>query len=472
MLTRLCVTAVKVPFHQTVAIPLHDEGMNTQDTGSDFMGGFVVDELACTRRHLRIAVVTETWPPEVNGVALTLSRLVEGLRSRDHTLQLIRPRQPAETGGAALAPASAGQDAMDLLTGGVPIPRYPHMRMGLPATRGLIKRWSLQRPDVVHIATEGPLGWSAVRAAQRLMLPTVSDFRTNFHDYSRHYGVGWLRKPIVAYLRKFHNRTVCTTVPTHQLKAQLEASGFERLQVIPRGVDLQRFNPCHRSAALRSRWGADDDMPVMLCVSRLAAEKSLLELVDAYRAARSEGIRCKLVMVGDGPMLPELQARCPEAHFAGLQRGLDLSRHYASADLFAFPSQTETFGNVVIEAMASGVAVVAYRHAAAGEWLQHGHSAWLAEPGHALDLRKQVLRALVSPADRHSRAESARAIAHELDWPQVVDQFEGVLADAAASAAAPRLAQRAHSQPEPSANVAPRPVSSTTLSSPTRSPSA
>ena len=150
----------------------------------------LVDDYLPARRSLRVALVTETYPPEVNGVAATFARVVEGLRLRGHELQLVRPRQGADDGvpSDAVVPHDA-----EVLMRGLPIPRYPQLKMGLPSRRALLRLWSTRRPDVVHIATEGPLGWSALQAATQLKLPVVSDFRTNFHAYSRHYGVGWLR---------------------------------------------------------------------------------------------------------------------------------------------------------------------------------------------------------------------------------------------------------------------------------------
>ncbi|MEY2789963.1 MAG: GDP-mannose-dependent alpha-mannosyltransferase, partial [Pseudomonadota bacterium] len=154
-----------------------------------------VENFEPTRRFLRVAVVTETWPPEVNGVALTLSKLIHHLGQRQHTIQLIRPRQDKND-------AAVEQNGWsELLLRGFPIPKYPQLKLGLPSKKALIKAWSSKRPDVVHIATEGPLCWSALQAAQTLRLPVTSDFRTNFHSYCEHYGVGWLSKPIVAYLR-------------------------------------------------------------------------------------------------------------------------------------------------------------------------------------------------------------------------------------------------------------------------------
>ena len=161
--------------------------------------------------------------------------------------------------------------------------------MGLPAKRALEQLWTYRRPDVVHIVTEGPLGWSALQAALKLRIPAVSDFRTNFHAYSRHYGIGWLSKPILAYLRKFHNRTLCTMVPTEAMRADLAARGFCRLRVVARGVDTALFDPARRSEALRASWGARAADPVLLHVGRLAPEKNLSALLAAFDAVRKHG---------------------------------------------------------------------------------------------------------------------------------------------------------------------------------------
>lgn len=387
----------------------------------------VVEDLPPIRRTLRIAVVTETYPPEVNGVALTLARVVEGLSARDHAVQLVRPRQaPAD------APGASGLDD-EVLLAGLPIPRYPNLRMGLPATRSLVTLWSLRRPDVVHVATEGPLGWSAIRAAERLKLPLVSDFRTNFHAYSRYYGVGWLRQPITAYLRRFHNRTACTMVPTPALRDELQRYGLRGLQVVPRGVETKRFRRQARSEALRAGWGVDSRTLVVLCVARLAPEKNLGQLLEVFEAIRARQ-PARLVLVGDGPSRGELERRCPEAVFAGMRSGEDLAAHYASADLFVFPSLTETYGNVTPEAMASGLAVVAFDHAAAHELIRHGESGLLAPPGDGARLRALALEAAGDAALRERLGVQARRSAESISWESIVLQVESVLREAAARA--------------------------------------
>ena len=389
------------------------------------MASILIEQLPATRRSLRLAVVTETYPPEVNGVSLSLARFVEGLRERNHEIQLIRPRQSF----GEQAKSTAGFD--ELLTQGVPIPRYPDLKMGLPAKQALIKQWTLKRPDLVHIVTEGPLGWSALQAATKLKIPVSSDFRTNFHAYSLHYGIGWLKKPIVAYLRKFHNRTQMTMVPTEQLRAELEASGFRNLKVVARGVDTQLFHPARRSEALRREWGVKPETPVAIHVGRLAAEKNLSTLSAAFLAIRHQRPEARLVLVGDGPEKKSLRSVLPDAIFVGTRRGEDLAAHYASGDLFLFPSITETFGNVTLEAMASGLPVVAYDYAAAAEHLRHQKSGLLATYAQADHFTAFAgTLAATHSKDPHGFAEmgrNARLKAESLDWKCVVQQMESML---------------------------------------------
>jgi glycosyltransferase involved in cell wall biosynthesis len=384
----------------------------------------VVDSLPAARRSHRIALVTETYPPEVNGVAMSMARLVEGLHALDHDLQLIRPRQREPR---ALPLAARFEQ---VLTGAWPIPKYPHLRMGAPSKRTLVRLWSLRRPDVVHIATEGPLGWSALQAALHLKLPVTSDFRTNFHAYGQHYRLGWLAQPIMAYLRKFHNRAQCTMVPTEPLRAQLAARGFERLAVVARGVDTRLFDPQHRSAALRARWGVAERDLVVASVGRLAAEKNLALVLQAFEALRHAQPGARLLFVGDGPMREELAARCPDAIFAGQRHGSDLAAHYASADLFLFASLTETYGNVTAEAMASGLPVLAFDCAAAAQLIVAERSGRLV-PAHAPQAFIAAAAALaLDPGARRRMGIAARERALQFDWGGVVKRFESVLVQA------------------------------------------
>lgn len=391
------------------------------DTHTDAL---LIEDFPRQHRVLRVAMVSETYPPDVNGVALTVARVVAGLRANGHEVQLVRPRQGTQELGAALD--AEGHE--EVLTRGIPIPNYRHLRMGAMSKRKLVQLWSRQRPDVVHIATEGPLGWSALQAALHLHLPVCSDFRTNFHAYCKHYGLGWLQKPVVAYLRKFHNRTHCTLVPTDALRQELGLMGFRNLQVLARGVDTALFSPQRRSTALREAWGAQPDTPVLLGVGRLAAEKNLDALINAYQSVRAVRPDVRLVLVGDGPARENVRKRCPDAIFAGFQTGTALSEHYASADIFLFPSVTETFGNVTPEAMASGLAVVAFDYAAAAQFIRDGDSGCLVDLGHPESFapRAQAL-ALDLDQARRMGARARDAVAH-VGWGQIVAQVEKVYA--------------------------------------------
>lgn len=378
-------------------------------------------QLPISSMQLRVAVVTETYPPEINGVAMTSGRLVEGLLQRGAHVQLIRPRQ----GEADQATCHTYFE--EVLARGVPIPRYGNLKMGLPARRALVAHWTLCRPDVVHLVTEGPLGWSALTAARKLRLPVVSDFHTNFHSYSRHYGVGWLHKPIAAYLRGFHNRTDATLVPTHAMQRELMAQGYKRVSVVSRGVDSELFGPVRRSASLREQWGVRHGDLAVLYVGRLAPEKNLDLAVRAFEAVRARHPAAKLILVGDGPTRHALQAKHGHYVFAGMRSGEDLAAHYASGDILLFPSLTETFGNVTLEALASGLGVVAFDYAGAAELIRHGENGLLA----ALGDGDAFVAAARSLAEDSARLATLRGRAKEsvelLGWDHIVSAFAAAL---------------------------------------------
>ena len=384
----------------------------------------VLEDYPATRPSLRIAVVTETWPPEVNGVAMTLAKLVQGLSHRNHDVQLIRPRQTKTE-----SPLN-DSSLEEVLMRGMPIPRYPELKLGLPSKKTLVKTWTLRRPDVVHIATEGPLGWSALQAAKVLKLPVTSDFRTNFQSYSKHYGVGWLRKPIVAYLRKFHNATACTMVPTRELMRTLSENGFANLKVVARGVDTKLFNISKRDTSLRISWGATENTKILISVGRMAPEKNLDQVLKTYEALKHTDQAFKLVMVGDGPLRSQFQQRYPDIIFPGMLSQSNLAAYYASSDLFVFPSQTETFGNVTLEALASGIPVLAFDCAAARDWVQTGINGWLVAENNPEGFAAQAVAIFNSKDLLDQITESTRQQVVHLDWDQIAEQVESVFWDA------------------------------------------
>ena len=367
---------------------------------------------------MRYAIVTETYPPEVNGVALTVRELERGLRERGHEVELVRPRQHRQD--------QAGPGGM--LTAGAHLPLYAGLRFGLPAAARLRRAWRRQRPDVLYIATEGPLGWSAMRAARALGIPVASGFHTRFDHYMRDYGLPLLEPLALAWMRRFHNRSGATLVPTRELRTGLEGLGFRHVVHLPRAVDTRRFDPAQRDDALRARWGLGADDLAVIHVGRIAAEKNLGLAIRAFRALQALRPDARFVWVGEGPEQVAIREANPDFIYCGLQRGEALARHFASADLFLFPSLSETFGNVTIEAMASGVATVAYRYGAAAEHLRHGFH------GAAITLHDETgfidaaCRLSLEDASRRGMGAAARAAVQSLRPAQVAADFDAVLA--------------------------------------------
>ncbi|MGH8084123.1 MAG: glycosyltransferase family 4 protein [Lysobacter sp.] len=366
---------------------------------------------------MRYAIVSETYPPEVNGVALTVQSLEHGLRAQGHTVTVVRPRQPDERHG----------HAGELLVRGAALPRYPGLRFGLPATRTLQAHWAAVRPDAIYVATEGPLGWSALRAARRLHIPVATGFHTRFDQYMRNYGAGLLASPALAWMRRFHNSGTATLVPTRELAGFLQMHGFDHVVQLPRAVDTRRFSPDRRDPDLRAQWGIGEHDLVALYVGRIAPEKNLELAVRAFRRLQHVRPDARFVWVGDGPSRPQLQRDHPDFIFVGVQRHDALARHYASGDLFLFPSLSETFGNVTLEAMASGVATVAFDYGAAGEHLRDGVNGAAVAVDDDEGFVAAASRIAGDDAGRTAMAHAARDAVGRLQPEQVAADFDAVL---------------------------------------------
>jgi len=367
--------------------------------------------------NLRIAVVTETYPPEINGVANTMRQLVLGLTRRGHEVIVVRPRQAAD------GPRS-GAPVGQVLVPGLPIPGYRGLRFGLPVYWRLRHLWRRRPPDAVYVATQGPLGHAALNAARSIGIAVLTGFHTQFHQYSRHYGLGILMRPIVDALRSFHTRSDGTLVPTAALEHELDEDGFRNVHVFSRGVDTELFSPSRRSAVLRRSWGCDQTSVVAIYVGRIAAEKNIglvMRALDAIAAAHANA-RC--VLVGDGPELARLRRSHPECIFTGAKVGEELARHYASGDCFVFPSLTETFGNVVPEAMASGLPVIAFDYAAAHEYVSDGHNGFLVPLPKEDAFIHAAVAAASAPARLQRLGAAARVTAESMSWERVIGGVE------------------------------------------------
>lgn len=358
---------------------------------------------------MRIAIVSETWLPQINGVSRTLNELALFLGGCGDDLLLMIPRYRPPVASSASCQISS--------FAGTRLPFYPEIRLPLGRPASIRKQLKTFAPDLVHIATEGPLGWAALRAARSLSLPVATSYHTHFAPYLSAYRLGMLTKTAWAYLRWFHNRTDLTLCPTPSARQQLLTKGFRNVDVWSRGVDSRRFDPAHRDPQLREELGIASEETALLYVGRLAAEKNLAMLIAAYRLLKGSK---RLLLVGDGPLRPELERQAiPGVLFAGYRYRAELARFYASADIFAFPSLTETFGNVVLEAMASGLATVGFAVQGPGDQIVDGETGLLATTIDAATLAARLQELIDERTLRLRLGNAARACAEGRSWDEI-----------------------------------------------------
>jgi UDP-2,3-diacylglucosamine pyrophosphatase LpxH/glycosyltransferase involved in cell wall biosynthesis len=363
---------------------------------------------------MHIEIVTDTFVPDVNGVAMTLGKLTDGLRGLGHRVRVIRT---GDTGGSTDEIAAAS----------FRMPGYPQVRVGVPKPFELRSRWLEQRPDVIYIATEGLLGKSALKTADLLGIPAATGFHTNFHQYVGRYLASGFERVAMGYLRDFHRRARCTFTPSPEVAQALKSEGIGTVHVLGRGVDSDHFHPSKRCADLRTSWGASDTTPVAVIVGRVAAEKNLELGIAAFRRMREQRPDLRCLVIGDGPLRQRLEQEHPWIRFTGALHGDDLARHYASCDILLFPSETETFGNVLLEGMASGLVTVSYDYAAADRHVRCGHNGFKAATGNAIEFVHRTLDALATTND-HPLRINARQTAESLGWNRIVAEFGDKLA--------------------------------------------
>jgi phosphatidylinositol alpha 1,6-mannosyltransferase len=372
---------------------------------------------------MKVAYFTESLLPHVDGVSRTLAQLFGFLERGGVDFRVHSPFVP----GAEVEWSRRVRPVRY-----VRFPLYRDYRVSLPflgrAAREL-REWG---PELVHVVSPTPMASRAQRWAAAQGLPVVSSFHTHFVSYFRYYGVPALEGFGWRMLRRFYGRCARVYVPSQALIDELAGEGIENTELWSRGIDLARFDPAHRSGELRARAGADDGTPVLLMVSRLVKEKDMADLVEMERELRRRGTPHRLVLVGDGPMRAELEAALPDAHFAGHQSGEALARWYASGDVFVFPSTTETFGNVVVEAQASGLPTVVVDRGGPPGLVVPGRTGDVARPNDPVDLADRVEPLLRDPAARREMGLRARAAAAERDWEAIngrlVESYREVVA--------------------------------------------
>jgi glycosyltransferase involved in cell wall biosynthesis len=361
---------------------------------------------------MRVALITETFLPGVNGVTTTLCRLLDYLQAEGHESLVFAPLGAPKTyAGAEIVPL-----------GGVPLPFYPEINF-TPPQFGITAQLRRFQPHVVHLVAPAILGAIVPDIVRNLSIPLLSSYHTDLIAYSDHYGLGFLKDPFNAYLRWIHNRSRITLCPSVATLNKLRSQGFRRLKVWGRGVDTVRFQPHHRSFAWREAIGVQPGETVVIYVGRISKEKRIDLLEEAMQGLDS----VRLVLVGDGPARAEFQQRMKglPVHFTGYLQGDDLSTAYASADVFVFPSDTDTFGQVMQEGMASGLPVVAARSGGAPDLVREEVTGLLFAPGNAADLHNQLRRLIAEPHTRASMGQLGRQYAERRSWRSVMEELMG-----------------------------------------------
>ncbi len=366
---------------------------------------------------MRVAIFSEVYWPMVSGVGVTLLRLARGLRRRGHAVRVYSATYPLPPGARDRPEVHRSPS--------VPLFLYPDVQWAFPRQREVLDDLAAFRPDVVHVATEFALGLAGVKAAEQLGVPIVASAHTDYHKYAARYGVQWVLRVGWIYLRWFYAHAHRVLAPSRVYERFLQSRGVRHTGIWTRGVDPAEFHPRFRSETYRRSLGLAPDDLLVTYIGRLAREKDLDRLIRAWQAVGARRRNARLVLVGRGPLEDELRrSDIPGLVVSGLRTGRALAEAYASADVFAFPSPTETFGNSLLEAMASGLPALAVEAGGVVEFAQHGVNAWLAPPRDLDGLAQGLARLLDDAALRARLRAGALATAQARRWDVIYDRLE------------------------------------------------
>ena len=357
---------------------------------------------------MKVAYFTESLPPLVDGVSHTLSYLQKSLEAEKIDYMFFSPFLPTDENWAG--------KVEHILS--VPFPLYTKYRVSLPAFHDLRNSLAQFAPDIIHICSPFFLGFFAYRYAAEAGIPAVNSFHTRFVSYLKYYGFGWFEPYGWRFLKWFYNRGDSCFVPSEATIKELGARGFSNLTLWERGIDSGRFSPAFANRNLKDHWSPAGD-PVALFTGRLVKEKDVETLLKAHRILLQRKVAYKLVFVGDGPMREQIEREAPDALLAGHLQGDQLSRAYASADIFVFPSTTESFGNVVLEAAATGLPVIGASEGGVGDLIRDGETGFLTIPRNHEDFALKMETLLTNESLRNEMAAGALEFALQKSWSQI-----------------------------------------------------
>jgi phosphatidylinositol alpha 1,6-mannosyltransferase len=365
---------------------------------------------------MRIALFSEVYWPMVSGVGVTLLRLTKALEGRGHQVRVYSAAYPLPKGQPDRPEVHRSPS--------IPLFLYPDVHWAFPRLRDVIADAARFRPDVVHVATEFALGLAGLKAARQLSLPLVASAHTDYDKYAARYGVDWALRLGWHYLRWFYGQAHSVLCPSRIYEQHLHSRGVTHTGVWSRGVDPAWFHPRFRTEAYRKALGVGPNDLLVTYIGRIAREKNLALLMEAWDALAPHRGSAQLALVGRGPLEDEIRRReIPGVHVLGLMHDRDLSEAYASADIFVFPSATETFGNSLLEAMGSGLPPLAAAAGGVLEFAQHGRNAWLVAPNSAPAIAQGLRRLIHDSSLRRTLADGALQTARERAWDEVYDRL-------------------------------------------------
>ena len=363
---------------------------------------------------MRVAYFTESLPPSTDGVAKTMTQLCHSLVSEGIDFRFFSPFKPDY---------DIPWKQQVTRVPSIPFPLYPEYRIGIPGTLSINSALDRFRPDIVHAASPTPLGFLSLNYARRRGIPAVSSYHTHFVSYFRYYGFGNFEQFGWTFLKHFYNKFSRIYAPSGSTVRDLERRGFNNVELWQRGINLSRFSPGFRNHDLRRQAGARENDLVLLFVGRMVKEKDIEDLVRVHRILEKEQRNFKMVFVGGGPLLSQTRKELPNAWFTGYQYGDDLASWYASADIFTFPSTTETFGNVVLEAYASGLPVVGSNKGGVADLVEDGRTGFIARANDPEHFALQLGRIMDNPELRARMGQQARISVRQNSWASVNERL-------------------------------------------------
>ena len=364
---------------------------------------------------MKIALFSDTYYPQINGVTNTLDKLVQYFETNNIKYKIFAPKYNNED-----------EDKHTERFYSLKFFLYPECRLALPNIFRISQSLSEFKPDIIHIITEFNMGVAGMTFGKKHNIPTISNYTTNFSQYTEYYNLEFLKQPIWDYMKWFHNQNNITLCPSHEAQKLLNKNGINKTSLFSRGIDSSRFNPSFRNETLRKKLGTENKT-TFLYVGRVAFEKDMDVLNESYKSIREKYPNTSLIITGDGPYLKQCKELFPkDTIYTGFRKGHELAEIYASSDIFVCPSSTETFGNVILEAMASGLAVIGADAGGIREIIEHRQNGLKFSARNSAELTCRMQELIENKNLRDYIKSNGLKFAHGRTWNKIIGNLYNI----------------------------------------------